>query len=59
MVCVVPGKLPANVMVAPNSPRARAKHSTAPAATEGPTSGSVTRRNVYQPEAPSTAAACS
>ena len=30
-VCVLPGKLPANVMVAPNSPNARAHDSTAPA----------------------------
>ena len=49
MVCVRPGKLPAKVMVAPNSPSARAQHSTAPAATPGATSGSVTRRNVGPP----------
>ncbi len=29
MVCVVPGKLPAKVIVAPNSPSARAHDSTA------------------------------
>ena len=49
MVWVRPGKLPAKVIVAPNSPRARAQHSTAPAASEGATSGSVTRRNTDQP----------
>src|SRR6185369_984402 len=52
MVRVIPGKLPAKVMVAPNSPRARAQHSTAPAATPGATSGSVTRRKVYHRLAP-------
>ncbi len=49
MVWVRPGKLPANVIVAPNSPSARAQHSTAPAAMPGATSGSVTRRNVGPP----------
>src|SRR6185369_9196213 len=44
-VCVRPGTLPAKVMVAPNSPSARAHVSTAPATSEGRTSGSVTRRN--------------
>src|SRR5690606_26377092 len=59
MVWVRPGKLPANVMVAPNSPSARAQHSTAPAATPGATSGNVTRRKVVQRLAPSVAAASS
>src|SRR3569833_3890197 len=59
MVCVRPGKLPAKVMVAPNSPSARAQHSTAPAPMPGAMSGSVTRRNVVQREAPSAAAASS
>ena len=44
MVRVVPGKLPAKVIVAPNSPSARAQASTAPAAIPGPTRGRVTRR---------------
>src|SRR3954466_9004004 len=44
MVWVVPGRLPAKVIVAPNSPSARAQHSTAPAATPGATIGSVTGR---------------
>jgi len=35
MVWVRPGKLPAKVMVAPNSPRARAQQRTAPAAMPG------------------------
>src|SRR5919199_170065 len=59
MVWVVPGKLPAKVIVAPNSPSARAQHSTAPAATPGATDGSVTRRNVSQRDAPRVAAASS
>src|SRR6266545_957013 len=59
MVWVRPGLLPAKVMVAPNSPSARAQHSTAPAATPGATSGSVTRRKVVHRSAPSVAAASS
>src|SRR3954462_2492922 len=59
MVCVRPGKLPAKVMVAPNSPSARAQHSTAPAPIPGAISGRVTRRNVVQREAPRVAAASS
>src|SRR3979490_410651 len=48
MVWVTPGKLPANVIVAPNSPSARAQHSTAPANSDGAISGSVTRVNTRQ-----------
>jgi hypothetical protein len=59
MVCVVPGKLPAKVMVAPNSPSARAQQSTAPAAMPGATRGRVTRRNVVHRSAPSVAATSS
>src|ERR1700754_2542709 len=59
MVWVRPGKVPAKVIVAPNSPSARAQHSTAPAATPGAISGSVTRRNVVHRPAPSVAAASS
>ena len=59
MVWVVPGKLPANVIVAPNSPSARAQASTAPAASDGPISGSVTRRKTVQRPAPSVRAASS
>src|SRR3954451_14459381 len=59
MVWVRPGKFPANVTVAPNSPSARAQHSTAPAATPGATSGNVTWVNVVQRPAPSVAAASS
>src|SRR5918994_27697 len=58
-VCVVPGKLPANVIVAPNSPSARAQHRTAPASTPGATLGRVTRRKVVQPDAPRVAATSS
>src|SRR5450759_2444784 len=42
MVWVRPGKLPANVIVAPNSPSARAQHSTAPASRDGAIRGIVT-----------------
>ncbi|GAA3223590.1 hypothetical protein GCM10020256_31870 [Streptomyces thermocoprophilus] len=59
MVWVRPGKLPAKVMVAPNSPRARAQARTAPAATPGAISGRVTRRNAANREAPSVCAASS
>src|SRR4029450_889934 len=59
MVWVRTGKLPANVIVAPNSPSALAQHSTAPASTEGPIIGSVTRRNVVHRDAPRVADASS
>src|SRR2546423_12437215 len=59
MVWVRPGKLPANVMVAPNSPSARAQHSTVPAASPGATIGRVTRRNTVHRVAPRVAAASS
>ena len=45
MVCVSPGILDTKVMVAPNSPSARAKHSTTPAMMPGKASGKVTVRN--------------
>ena len=48
MVCVRPWMLPANVIVAPNSPSARAHASAAPATSDGARNGSVTRRNVVQ-----------
>src|SRR6266705_344818 len=56
-VCVRPGKLPANVIVAPNSPSARAQHSTAPEKMAGRSSGSVTRAKTIPPFAPSALAA--
>ena len=40
----MPGKLPANVIVAPNSPSARAHVRAMPATIDGPIIGSVTRR---------------
>src|SRR5581483_6200274 len=58
-VCVLPGKLPANVMVAPNSPSARAQASAAPATSAGRRSGSVTRRKTVHGPAPSVRAASS
>src|SRR5581483_10711784 len=45
VVWVVPEKLPAKVIVAPNSPSARAQVSAPPAARAGATAGRVTRRN--------------
>ena len=59
IVSVWPGKLPAKVIVAPNSPRARAQHSTAPAPRDGAIKGTVTRRNTVIGFAPSVAAASS
>src|ERR1700735_3473345 len=59
IVSVWPGKLPAKVIVAPNSPSARAQHNTAPAPREGAMSGTVTRRNTVIRFAPSVAAASS
>src|ERR1700674_2339473 len=59
IVCVRPGKFPANVIVAPNSPSARAQQSTAPAMSEGRTSGRVTRHRTVQRLAPSVRAASS
>src|ERR1700730_6124580 len=59
IVSVRPGKLPAKVIVAPNSPRARAQHKTAPAPSDGAISGTVTRRNTVIRAAPRVAAASS
>ena len=59
IVRVEPAKLPAKVIVAPNSPSARAQHRTVPASSEGRTSGSVTVQNVRKRDAPSVAAASS
>ena len=56
---VVPCRLPANAVVAPNSPRQRANASTVPDARPGSTSGTVTRRNASVGEAPSVAATAS
>ena len=52
MVWVRPRKEPANMIVAPNSPRARAQQSTAPARSEGKASGTVTRRKVPRGDSP-------
>ena len=45
-------KFPAKVMVAPNSPRARAHVSAIPAPIDGAIIGSVTRRRIVQGPAP-------
>ena len=45
IVCVRPAKLPANVMVAPNSPSARAHASALPAPRAPRIDGTVTRRS--------------
>ena len=58
-VCVTPGRLPANVMVAPNSPSPLAHARTAPANRDGPMSGRVTSRKTSQRPAPSVRAASS
>ena len=58
-VCVRPWRLPANVIVAPNSPSARAHASTAPATSCGRSNGSTTWRSRKPGEAPSVAAASS
>ena len=59
MVCVSPGILDTKVMVAPNSPSARAKHRTAPAMMPGKASGKVMVRNTRTRPAPSVPAASS
>ena len=50
---------PETTLTAPNSPSARAIVSTTPYATAQRIAGRVTRRNVWNGEAPSVAAACS
>jgi hypothetical protein len=59
MVWVWPGMLETKVMVAPNSPSALAKASTAPATRPGQASGRVMVRNTFHGGAPRVAAACS
>ena len=50
-----PVRLPANMIVAPNSPSARAQHSTAPPISAGAASGTVTKANVRSGPMPSVA----
>src|SRR5438094_4566624 len=52
-VCVRPGMLPAIMIVAPNSPSARAKASTVPARMPRHARGSVTRKNAARGPQPS------
>ena len=52
-VCVAPGTLPANMIVAPNSPSPRAKASDEPTARPGSASGRATRLNLRKGPAPS------
>src|ERR1700676_4566311 len=59
IVWVTPGMLPTKVMVAPNSPSARAKQSTMPAMMPGSISGSVMVRTTMERLPPSVAAAAS
>ena len=59
MVCVSPGILETKVMVAPNSPSARAKASMVPAMMPGSASGSVMVAKLQNGLAPSVAAASS
>ncbi len=56
---MVPGRLPAKVMVAPNSPSARAQVRAAPARSPGATMGMVTVKKTRIGEAPSEAAVSS
>ena len=50
---------PANMMVAPNSPSARAQHRIAPPNNAGAETGAVTKRNTCHSDAPSARAASS
>ncbi|MDI2023101.1 hypothetical protein PJL18_03649 [Paenarthrobacter nicotinovorans] len=56
---MTPSRLPANVRVAPNSPKLRANDNTAPDASPGRTSGRVTRRRTVVGFAPRVAATAS
>ena len=58
-VAVRPGMKPATMIVAPNSPSARAKASTAPAVSPRAASGSVIVQNARQGPAPRVRATCS
>src|SRR5439155_26696536 len=58
-VWVRPSMFPANMMVAPNSPNARAQASTRPAASAAFASGTVTERKTAHSPAPSARAASS
>src|SRR5262249_32234155 len=58
-VWVTPGRLPAKVIVAPDSPTARDQARTAPAISDGAMSGSVTLRNTVHRLAPRLRAASS
>jgi len=58
-VCVLPSILPANMIVAPNSPSARDQLMTAPAARPALASGTMTQRKTARSLAPSTRAASS
>ena len=59
MVCVSPGILDTNVIVAPNSPKAFAKPTTAPAKIPGRLNGKVTKTNTFTDDAPKVLAASS
>ena len=59
MVWVSPAILDTKVMVAPNSPKERAKPSTIPARIPGKDNGKVIVKNTRHAEAPSVLAACS
>ena len=52
MVWVFPGILPANIKVAPNSPRERAKERMIPAIIPGQARGTVTRQKICHSGAP-------
>ena len=52
MVWVSPMRFPANMMVAPNSERARAQARAMPVTMDGPASGRVSRQKVSQGDTP-------
>src|SRR6476660_3715988 len=56
-VCVTPWRLPANMIVAPNSPSAHAHPSAAPTPRPADASGTATRRNTFAGPAQSVCAA--
>ena len=58
-VCVMPATLPANMIVAPNSPSARAQARMAPPASTGIASGTMTLRKTCHSPLPSMRAASS
>ena len=59
MVCETPGRLPANMIVAPNSPSARPKVITAPETSPPAVRGTEISAKIRRGEAPRVRAVCS